>query len=78
MGWVKAEGSYCSSALPISPATPLGFYPPLCQFFINKWKALAWVGDSSSLQTDGTQAGSVSSLCAHHRTGILFPTWCVS
>lgn len=50
MGWVKAEGSCCSSALPISTATPLGLYPPLCQFFINKRKALAWVGDSSSLQ----------------------------
>lgn len=28
-------------AFPIPPASPLGFCPPLCQFFINKRKASA-------------------------------------
>lgn len=38
-------------------------------FFINKWKASAWVGGSSSLQTDSTQRLALSPpLYAHHRT----------
>lgn len=55
-------------AFPSPPASPLGFYPPLCPFFINKWKASVWLGDKSSLQTDSTEAGSVSSLHVRHGT----------
>lgn len=58
-------------AFPSPPASPLGFYPPLCLFFINKRKASVWLGNNSSLQTDSTQRPALShlsSLRVCHRT----------